>query len=106
VDVSPVLAALADPLRRDLLANLAANGPQTATRLARAYPITRQGIRKHLGVLAAAGLVAVEQHGRDKQYGFTPQPLAEVEEWIASISALWDKRLLRLKQMVEGDRPG
>jgi DNA-binding transcriptional ArsR family regulator len=100
-----VFTALADPMRRDLLTNLAAHGPKTATRLAQDYPrrITRQGIRKHLTVLRAAGLVTVEQHGRDKAYGLMPAPLREVDRWIEEISAKWDERLMRLKRLVESD---
>jgi DNA-binding transcriptional ArsR family regulator len=103
VNAAPVFSALADPMRRDLLRNLAEHGPKTATRLAQDYPkvITRQGIRKHLTVLAAAGLVAVEQHGRDKAYGLTPEPLRAVDQWIEEISATWDQRLMRLKKLVE-----
>ena len=43
-----VFVALADPNRRAILAALAAGGPATATDLADALPITRQGIAKHL----------------------------------------------------------
>ena len=40
----PVFAALADPMRRNLLVHLAEHSPKTATQLAAFYPITRQGI--------------------------------------------------------------
>ena len=71
-------AALADPMRRKLLINLAENSPKTVTQLAREYPITRQGILKHLHILTDAGLVAVHQQGRDKRYTLTPEPLSEL----------------------------
>src|ERR1041384_7337449 len=96
-----VFNALADPMRRSLLANLAENSPKTATQLAREYPITRQGILKHLTILEAAGLVAMHQKGREKRYTLTPEPLSELEQWIKGISATWDERLLRLKTMLE-----
>ena len=47
----PIFSALAAPLRRDLLLNLAQNSPRTATELAEEHPITRQGILKHLNIL-------------------------------------------------------
>jgi DNA-binding transcriptional ArsR family regulator len=103
LDDDPVFAALADPLRRSLLANLAANSPRTATQLARDYPISRQGVLKHLRLLEAAGLVAVQAVGREKRYALNPAPLAEVERYIAALAATWDARLLRLKALVEGD---
>jgi DNA-binding transcriptional ArsR family regulator len=103
---TPIFTALADPVRRSLLANLAEQSPRTATQLAEEYPITRQGILKHLRVLEEAGLVVVYQEGREKRYFLTPQPLGELEAWIQEISAKWDQRLLRLKAFVENEEPG
>lgn len=100
---APVFAALADPLRRSLLTSLAEYSPRTATQLAEDYPITRQGILKHLRVLEDAGLVSVYQAGREKRYVLTPEPLSELEQWIEEISAKWDQRLLRLKAFVENE---
>lgn len=96
-----VFAALADPMRRKLLVKLAEISPRTATQLAQEYPITRQGILKHLTILEAAGLVAVHQEGRDKRYTLTPEPLSELEQWINAIGAIWDERLVRLKTLLE-----
>lgn len=98
---APIFAALADPIRRKLLLNLAENSPKTATQLAEEYPITRQGILKHLDILKEAGLVTVTQHGREKRFSLTPEPLSELNEWIRDISSKWDRRLLRLKTMLE-----
>jgi DNA-binding transcriptional ArsR family regulator len=100
---SAIFAALADPTRRDLLANLAENSPKTATQFADEYPITRQGILKHLNILEDAGLVAVHQQGREKRYTLRPEPLSELEQWIEEISAKWDARLLRLKHFLENE---
>jgi DNA-binding transcriptional ArsR family regulator len=100
----PIFTALADPVRRSLLVNLAENSPRTATQLAKEYPITRQGILKHLTVLETAGLVAVHQKGREKRYTLTLEPLGELEQWIQDISAKWDERLLRLKTLLEQEQ--
>ena len=98
-----VFAALADRTRRKLLASLAENSPKTATQLAEEFPITRQGITKHLNLLAQAGLVQTRVLGREKRYSFRPEPLDSVNEWIEEIGAKWDERLLRLKYLVEND---
>jgi DNA-binding transcriptional ArsR family regulator len=103
---APIFAALADPMRRSLLVNLAENSPKTATQLAREYPITRQGILKHLNILEEAGLVAVYQHGREKRYFLTPEPLSELDHFLKEISAKWDERLLRLKAFLEEEESG
>ena len=102
---APIFHALADPMRRNLLVNLAEHSPKTATQLAEEFPITRQGILKHLNILENAGLVAVHQIGREKRYAFTPAPLGELEQWLKQLNAKWDERLLRLKNLVE-DEPG
>ena len=99
-----LFAALADPMRRSLLVNLAEHSPKTATQLAQEYPITRQGILKHLTILEDAGLVAVHQAGREKRYTLTPEPLEELEQWIEGIGAKWDERLLRLKTWLEDEQ--
>jgi DNA-binding transcriptional ArsR family regulator len=100
---TPIFSALADPVRRNLVANLAENSPRTATQLAQDYPITRQGILKHLQVLEAAGLVRAVQQGREKRYLLTPEPLMGLEEWVRAINAKWDARLTRLKAFVESE---
>ena len=99
-----LFAALADPMRRSLLVNLAEHSPRTATQLAQEYPITRQGILKHLTILEDAGLVAVHQAGREKRYTLTPEPLDELEQWIEDIGAKRDERLLRLKTWLEQEQ--
>jgi DNA-binding transcriptional ArsR family regulator len=101
-----IFTALADPTRRQLLTNLAERSPRTATQLAADYPITRQGILKHLQVLEEAGLVAVQQQGREKRYVLTPEPLAELDQWVKEISAKWDARLFRLKTYLEQEQDG
>jgi predicted ArsR family transcriptional regulator len=99
-----VFSALADTTRRQLLLTLAESSPKTATQLAQEFPITRQGIVKHLNLLAQAGLVQRQTKGREKRYSFTPEPLHSVSERIEAIGAKWDERLQRLKDLVEDDR--
>lgn len=99
-----VFAALADHTRRQLLIKLAEGSPKTATQLAQEFPITRQGILKHLDILEAAGLVQVQPRGREKHYALTLEPLEDVNQWIAALGQRWEGRLQRLKALVEGDR--
>jgi DNA-binding transcriptional ArsR family regulator len=101
-----VFAALADPTRRNLLVKLAEHSPRTATQLAEEYPITRQGILKHLDILEDAGLVSVYQKGREKRYVLRPEPLGELGQWIKDIGDKWDERLLRLKAFIEDEDAG
>jgi DNA-binding transcriptional ArsR family regulator len=90
-----VFEALADPMRRRLLAAIAQH-PATATELASELPITRQAVAKHLSALSQAGLLARERSGRDVRYRVTPAPLSGAASWMAAVGGQWDQRLARL----------
>lgn len=96
-----VFGALADPMRRLLLTELAAQ-PATATELADGLPISRQAVAKHLTSLAEAGLLARERSGRDVRYRVTPAPLSEAMTWMAQVGGQWDERLARLANALSG----
>lgn len=100
-----VFGALADPIRRQLVVDLAVGSSRTATQLAHGYPITRQGVLKHLNVLERAGLVRTSRHGRESRHRLAPDPLDEAAGWIREATATWDDRLLRLKAFVEDGLP-
>ncbi len=97
-----VFAALADPTRRAILAALAAGGPATATDLAVTLPITRQGIAKHLGLLAEAGLVTPEPGERRRvRYRLRPAPMQVAQQFLAALARDWDSRLDALKEHLD-----
>jgi DNA-binding transcriptional ArsR family regulator len=92
-----VFGALADPMRRRLLVELAAR-PSTATELAAGMPISRQAVTKHLASLSEAGLLERERASRDVRYRVTPAPLSDAMSWMAEVGGQWDERLARLAQ--------
>lgn len=92
--------------RRDLLLRLVEGGPDTATRLARSYSMTRQAIVKHLQALADAGLVEGERHGREVRYRAEPGPLTEAVAFLLQAGSAWDRRLDRLAGRAASARPG
>jgi predicted transcriptional regulator len=98
-----VFTALADATRRRVLTRLAQSSPKTATQLAREFPISRQGIVKHLDLLAQAGLVQAQTRGREKRYLFDPTALQTASAWIETIGKHWDERLQRLKSFIEDE---
>ena len=57
------LAALADPIRRELV-DLLAGGELAAGELADRFPVSRPAISRHLRVLREAGLVRVAHRGQ------------------------------------------
>lgn len=92
-----VFAALADPNRRAILASLAEHGPSTATDLSGRLSITRQGIAKHLALLADAGLVTSDAgSGRRVLYRHRSEPIKVAQSYLAALAADWDGSLERL----------
>src|SRR5437763_4791118 len=87
-----VLRAVADESRRTLLESLAA-GSATAGELAALLPIARPGVSRHLRVLREAGLVDVHQEAQRRVYSLRPQPLTEINDWLAQNLTLWQQRL-------------
>jgi DNA-binding transcriptional ArsR family regulator len=96
-DLDGVFGALADPTRRRLFERLVADGPDTATNLVEGMAVSRQAVVKHLQVLADAGLVTSERHGREVQYAASPAPLTPAVGWMVETGADWDRRLDRLR---------
>lgn len=79
-----VFAALADPVRRDLLVELA-SGPVRVVDLAADRPISRPAISRHLRLLTEAGLVEAEDRGRERHYGLRRDGLAPVAAYVAAL---------------------
>jgi len=67
--------------------------PATVNELAALLPIARPGVSRHLRVLREAGLVDVRQEGQRRVYSLRPEPLAEIDEWLAAYRVLWAQRL-------------
>ena len=88
-------AALADPTRRSILANLA-EGERCVTDLAKPHRMSLPAISKHLRVLEKAGLVRRQRRGRVHQLALEAKPMAEAQEWIAEYRKFWEESLDRL----------
>lgn len=97
-----VFIALADPTRRQLLAELAARGPATATDLAARLPISRQAIAKHLTLLAETGLLTAEPGERRRvRYRVRSARVRVAQRFLAALSRDWDDRLDALTAHLE-----
>ncbi len=98
---APVFAALGDATRLKLVALLCAGSALSITQLTAATDLTRQGVTKHLQVLAYAGLVRDERQGRERLWRFEAKRLAEAQQALNAIARQWDDALLRLRQHLE-----
>ena len=78
-------AALADPVRRDLVVMLA-RGPARVVDLTARQDISRPAVSRHLRLLTEAGLVTAEDRGRERHYRLERAGLAAVHDWLARLS--------------------
>lgn len=81
-----VFSALADPVRRDLLGAVA-SGPMRVVDLAARQSISRPAISRHLRLLTEAGLLEVEEHGRERHYALRAKSLSGVREYLDRVEA-------------------
>lgn len=98
-----VFFALGDPVRLAIVQRLAAEQPCTIARVSEGLGITRQGVRKHLQVLADAGLVALEPRGREVQVHLEPARFDELRAFLDRLERQWDRRLDALRRFIEED---
>jgi DNA-binding transcriptional ArsR family regulator len=94
--------ALADPTRRAVL-DLLRQGSQPAGQIARAFPISRPAISKHLRLLRRAHLVQERREGRHRMYQLNPEPLKAVDSWLEHYRVFWTANLNSLKAFVESE---
>ncbi len=89
--------------RRKLLDRLRAQEGQTLTELCRGLAMSRQAVTKHLGILAAANLVATEKRGREKlHYPSNPVPIHDIaDRWIGKFERPRLRALADLKRSLE-----
>jgi DNA-binding transcriptional ArsR family regulator len=92
--------ALADPTRRAVL-DLLRSGSQPAGEIARAFPVSRPAISKHLRLLRRAHLVQERREGRHRLYQLNPEPLKAVDSWLEQYRVFWQSSLTNLKAFVE-----
>jgi len=100
-----VYGAIADPTRRAILRVLADGDVKIGT-LADRFPISFNGVSKHVKVLERAGLVARKIRGREHWLRLKPRPLRQAARWLEHYGAFWETRLDALEQfLVEQQRP-
>ena len=96
-----VFAALADPIRRDLLDRLA-DRDLSAGELAEPFDVSRPAVSRHLRVLREAGLVTVRVDGRERWFSLAPNGVTDAEAWLGELREQWRSSLFSLKSFIEG----
>ncbi len=82
-----VFGALADPVRIELLAHIAARGPICVCHLEEALPYRQPRISKHLAVLRRAGLVSSRRDGNWVYYSIDSEALETARDFIDQLES-------------------
>lgn len=93
-------AALSDATRRGVLEQLGRRDA-SISELAEKFEMTLTGMKKHVSVLEAAGLVTTQKIGRTRTCRLGHSRLEAEAEWIARYRALWDARFAALDEIVD-----
>jgi len=102
----PALAALqvlAEPRRLQIL-DLLRGGERPVGELVDSLGLSQPAVSKHLRVLKDAGLVEARPDAQRRLYRIRPEPLEELDEWLASYRQLWSTHLDRLEEHLDKRR--
>ena len=94
-----VFAALADPIRRDMVARLA-DGDATVNELAAPYDVTVQAVSKHLKVLEDAGLVTKRRDAQRRPVHLEAEVFDLMTTWIERYRRQAEERYRRLDDVL------
>lgn len=94
-------AALVDPTRRAILAQLERRDSASISELAEPFAIKLPAVMKHLDVLTDAGLVTRSKSGRTVTVRLRPEPMREAMDWLRRYERFWSTSLDRLTAYVE-----
>ena len=93
-------AALADPTRRHILADLS-GGDRCVTDLARPYRMSLPAVSKHLRVLERAGLIRRSRCGRVHRLKLEAAPMQQAQQWIEEYRRFWEESFDRLDEYLK-----
>jgi DNA-binding transcriptional ArsR family regulator len=91
---------LAEPTRRRIL-DLLLERPRLVGELTDHLGLSQPGTSKHLRVLREAGLVQVRPDAQRRWYELRPEPLVELDAWLAPYRRLWADRLDALERHLD-----
>jgi DNA-binding transcriptional ArsR family regulator len=94
---------LAEPARRRIL-DLLRDRPRLVGELTAELGLSQPGTSKHLRVLREAGLVRVRPEGQRRWYELVPEPLAEIDAWLAPYRWMWADRFDALERHLDADQ--
>ena len=97
------LQVLAEPRRLQIL-ELLRDGERPVSDLVDRLGVSQPAVSKHLRVLKEAGLVEARPDAQRRLYRIRPEPLVELDDWLASYRMLWTTHLDRLEDHLDQRR--
>ena len=98
--MTTIFDVITDPTRRRIL-DLLLHRPHSVGELVDALHISQPGVSKQLRLLREAGLVHVQKEAQFRWYHLNPDPLKELERWLAPYRRSWSERYSRLDDYLQ-----
>ena len=98
-----VFQALGEP-RRLAIVEVLRDGERPVGDLVDELGLSQPAVSKHLRVLRDAGLVEVRVDAQRRVYRIRPEPLADLDDWLAPYRRLWSASLDRLEDHLDRRR--
>jgi DNA-binding transcriptional ArsR family regulator len=103
--VESVFEIIAEPNRRAIL-SLLVSSEQSVGEIERELGMSQPTVSKHLRVLRDAGFVEATVDAQRRVYRVNPEPLQEVDDWLAPFRRLWSRHVDALERHLDRmDRP-
>jgi DNA-binding transcriptional ArsR family regulator len=93
-------AVLAEPNRRTIL-SLLASSERSVGEIERRLRMPQTSVSKHLRVLRDAGFVESRVEAQRRVYRLRPEPLKEVDDWLAPFRRLWTAHVDKLERHLD-----
>jgi DNA-binding transcriptional ArsR family regulator len=98
--VESVFEIIAEPNRRAIL-GLLVSAEQSVGDIERQLGMTQPTVSKHLRVLREAGFVEATIDAQRRVYRLKPEPLQEVDAWLAPFRRFWSAHLDALERHLD-----
>ena len=95
-----VFEIIAEPNRREIL-NLLASSEQSVGEIERQLRMSQPAVSKHLRVLREAGFVEATVDAQRRVYRLKPEPLKELDAWLAPFRRFWSAHLDALERHLD-----
>ena len=95
-----VFEIIAEPNRRAIL-TLLVSSQQSVGEIERQLRMPQPAVSKHLRVLREAGFVESTVDAQRRLYRLKPEPLQEVEAWLAQFRRLWSAHVDALERHLD-----